>query len=70
MNIEEIKDNYYSSIPEFAQLERGKSIIRYFPPYGTAGLAILLVRTPNLLPWPPARSIATHFLLFNNNTPV
>ena len=28
------------SIPEFTQLDSGKSIMRYFPPYGTAGFAI------------------------------
>ncbi len=27
------------SIPEFTQLERAKSMIRYLPPKGTAGLA-------------------------------
>ena len=46
-------------IPEFAQLESGKSIILYFPPKGTAGLAISFVNTCNLVPCPPASSIAT-----------
>ncbi len=27
------------SIPEFTQFEIGKSMIRYFPPNGTAGFA-------------------------------
>jgi len=31
------------SIPELTQLESGKSIIRYFPPNGTAGFASLWV---------------------------
>jgi hypothetical protein len=46
------------STPELMQLLSGKSIILYFPPKETAGLAILAVNTPNLLPWPPARSMA------------
>ena len=46
------------SIPELIQLLKGKSIILYFPPNATAGLATLDVRTPSLLPCPPARSIA------------
>jgi hypothetical protein len=49
-------------MPEFVQLLKEKSIIRYFPPKGTAGLALFFVKTPNLLPCPPASSIATHFL--------
>ena len=32
------------SIPELTQLERGKSIIRYFPPKGTAGFAVFSVK--------------------------
>jgi hypothetical protein len=49
-------------MPELAQFDNGKSIIRYFPPKGIAGFAIFFVNTPSLLPWPPASSIATHFL--------
>ncbi len=40
-------------IPEFEQLLSGKSIILYFPPYGTAGLANFFVSTPNRDPCPP-----------------
>src|SRR5699024_9839881 len=46
------------STPELIQLLSGKSIIRYFPPNATAGFATFSVNTPNLLPWPPASSIA------------
>ena len=46
------------STPEFTQLDKGKSMIRYFPPNGTAGLATVSVKVPNRLPWPPANSIA------------
>lgn len=48
------------SIPEFTQLDKGKSMIRYLPPKGTAGLATWLVRAYRRLPWPPASSMATH----------
>ena len=34
-------------------------MIRYFPPYATAGFANLLVSTPSLLPCPPAKIMAT-----------
>ena len=47
------------SIPELTQLERGKSIIRYFPPKGTAGFAVFSVNTFRRLPCPPASSMAT-----------
>jgi hypothetical protein len=40
------------------QLLSGKSMILYFPPKDTAGLAIFDVRIPSLLPWPPANSMA------------
>ena len=46
------------SIPELIQLLNGKSIILYLPPNATAGFATLAVRTPSLLPCPPANSIA------------
>ena len=38
------------SIPELIQLDRGKSIILYFPPKETAGLATFDVNTPRRLP--------------------
>src|SRR5699024_11218793 len=44
--------------PELAQLLKAKSLIRYFPPKGTAGLAIFFVRTPNRVPCPPAKITA------------
>lgn len=44
------------SIPELTQLDSGKSMMRYFPPYGTAGLAMFLVNTYSRLPCPPANS--------------
>ena len=47
-------------MPELVQLERGKSMMRYLPPKGTAGFAISPVRTYSLLPCPPARSMAIH----------
>ena len=40
------------------QVLKGKSMIRYLPPKGTAGLAVFSVRTLSRLPWPPASSIA------------
>ena len=46
-----------------------KSIIRYFPPNATAGLATSAVRTPNLLPCPPASSIAIISFLITSFTP-
>lgn len=48
------------SIPELAQLDRGKSMMRNFPPKGTAGFAMSPVSTYSRLPCPPARSMATH----------
>ena len=46
-------------IPLLAQLLRGKSIILYLAAKETAGLAIFLVKRPNLVPLPPASIIAT-----------
>ena len=46
-------------IPEFTQFDSGKSMIRYFPPNGTAGFASFCVSAYNLDPWPPASNIAT-----------
>ena len=48
------------SIPEFVQFESGKSMIRNFPPNGTAGFAMSPVSTYRRLPCPPASSMATH----------
>ena len=42
-------------MPECKQFESVKSIIRNFPPKGTAGFVRQSVRTPNLSPRPPAR---------------
>src|SRR5262245_44269748 len=47
-----------SEIPELTQLESVKSMIRYFPAKGTAGLARFSVRTPRREPSPPARMTA------------
>src|SRR5262245_3340619 len=47
-----------SEIPELTQLESVKSMIRYLPANGTAGLARFSVRTPSLEPSPPARMTA------------
>jgi len=57
------KDLYWVStatrrMPELRQLERVKSMIRYLPPNGTAGLARSRVRGHRRLPSPPARIIA------------
>ena len=46
------------SISELTQLDSGKSIIRYLPPNGTAGLASFWVSAYRREPWPPARIIA------------
>ena len=48
------------SIPLFAQFDKGKSIIRDFPPKLTAGFAIFLVRDSNRVPLPPASNMATN----------
>ena len=53
------------SMPEFTQLERGKSMMRYFPPKGTAGFAVFSVRQRRRLPWPPASSMATQRFFWN-----
>src|SRR5215470_10940016 len=47
-----------SEIPELTQLESVKSMIRYLPAKGTAGLARFSVRTPSRDPSPPARMTA------------
>ena len=49
------------SMSELTQLDSGKSMMRYFPPNGTAGFAMWDVRMPKRLPWPPASSMATIF---------
>src|SRR5256885_16897497 len=48
--------------PELAKLERTKSMMRYLPPNGTAGLARSCVSGASLLPSPPARIIASVLL--------
>src|SRR3970040_2734669 len=45
--------------PELRQFDKAKSIIRYLPPNGTAGLLLKAVRGYNLSPCPPAKSIVT-----------
>src|SRR6266540_4606151 len=47
-----------SKTPELTQLESVKSMIRYLPAKGTAGLARLSVNTPRREPSPPARMTA------------
>ena len=47
-----------SEIPEFTQLDSVKSMIRYLPAKGTAGLARFSVSTPSREPSPPARMTA------------
>ncbi len=47
-----------SEIPEFTQFESVKSMIRYLPAKGTAGLARFSVSTPRREPSPPARMTA------------
>src|SRR2546429_9979620 len=52
-----------SAIPEFTQLLRAKSMIRYLPANGTAGLARFSERRLNRSPWPPARITASTLLI-------
>src|SRR5437016_5496420 len=52
-----------SAIPEFTQLLRAKSMIRYLPANGTAGLARFCERRLNRSPWPPARITASTLLM-------
>ena len=51
-----------SKILELTQFESGKSIIRYLPAKGTAGLVRLAVRALNRAPSPPARMMARVFI--------
>ena len=46
------------SMPEFTQLDSVKSMIRYLPPNGTAGLARTEDRIDSRSPSPPARMTA------------
>ena len=48
-------------MPAFARLDSTKSIKRYVPPNGTAGLARSIVRGIRRLPSPPARTIDRTF---------
>ncbi len=45
--------------PEWMQLERAKSMIRYWPPNGTAGFVLSLVSGARRDPMPPARTMLT-----------
>ena len=56
-------------MPVLAQLDKGKSMIRYLAANETAGLAVFLVNASNLVPFPPARIIATTLFLFNIKSP-
>src|SRR5215467_8499582 len=48
-------------MPELTQLERVKSMMRYLPANGTAGLARCAERTLRRSPCPPARMTAATF---------
>src|SRR2546430_7584342 len=50
-------------MPELTQLLRVKSMMRYLPANGTAGLARFSERRLNRSPWPPARIIASTLLI-------
>ena len=54
-------------MPELAQLERAKSMMRYFPPKGRAGLALCSVRAYSRLPWPPAKSMEIHSFFISDS---
>ena len=56
-------------MPVFAQLDNGKSIIRYFAAKETAGFAVFFVNDSSLVPLPPARIIATTLFLLGIFTP-
>jgi hypothetical protein len=47
-------------MPLLAQFDKGKSIIRYFPPKLTAGFAIFFVKVSRRVPLPPASNMATN----------
>ncbi len=52
---------FMRSTPELAKLLRTKSMMRYRPPKGTAGLALSCVSGASRLPSPPARIMARVF---------
>src|SRR5260221_9376355 len=52
-----------SEMPELTQLLRAKSMMRYLPANGTAGLARFCERRLNRSPWPPARMMASTLLI-------
>src|SRR6266568_5286 len=54
---------FIRSRPELAKLERAKSMIRYRPPNGTAGLARSRVSGSRRRPSPPARIMARVFAI-------
>ncbi len=49
--------------PEFKQLLSVKSMIRYFPPKGTAGLARCAVSGLSRSPFPPAKTMVKIFFM-------
>src|SRR5262245_37767792 len=55
-----------SKMPEFTQFDNGKSMMRYLPAKGTAGLARLAVSTPRREPSPPARMTALILIVHLN----
>ena len=50
-------------MPELTQLDNAKSIMRYLPAKGTAGLVRFAVSAPNRDPSPPARITARVFIV-------
>src|SRR5258708_17728016 len=50
-------------MPELTQLLRAKSMMRYLPANGTAGLARFWERRLNRSPWPPAIMTASTLLI-------
>src|SRR5437773_8265715 len=50
-------------MPELTQLLKAKSMMRYLPANGTAGLARFWERRLNRSPWPPARMTANTLLI-------
>src|SRR5438309_11229142 len=52
-----------SVMPELTQLLKAKSMMRYLPANGTAGLARFWERRLNRSPWPPARMTANTLLI-------
>src|SRR5229473_125563 len=59
-----------SNSPELTQFDSTKSMMRYLPANGTAGLARLAVSTPRREPSPPARIAARVFMGGSSESPV